>query len=166
MPVNIELREVAPADLPLFFENQRDPEAVWMAAFTAKDPNDRILYKTALRPTSGIVEVKGNLTDSAIFKRAGMTPEAVGHFDRKAFVVVFYLGEAEAQQDLFRGRALERLRGVVPAETLRGLARFNFGAEAAALQDGSDADLLDRAAKAKLLDTLRFHLQHQRVSKP
>ena len=41
MPVNIELREVAPADLPFFFENQRDPEAVWMAAFTAKDPNDR-----------------------------------------------------------------------------------------------------------------------------
>jgi dihydroxy-acid dehydratase len=117
----------------------------------AKDPNDRILHKTALRPTSGIVEVKGNFTDSAIFKRAGMTPEAVGHFDRKAFVVVFYVGEAEAQQDLFRGRTLERLRGVVAAETLRGLARFNFGAEAAALQDGSEADLLDRAARAKLL---------------
>lgn len=117
----------------------------------AKDPNDRILYKTALRPKSGIVEVKGNFTDSAIFKRAGMTPEAVGQFDGKAFVVLFYLGEAEAQQDLFRGRALERLRGVVPAETLRGLARFNFGAEAAALQDGSDADLLDRAARQRLL---------------
>ena len=46
MPVNIELREVAPADLPLFFENQRDPEAVWMAAFTAKDPNDRKAFDT------------------------------------------------------------------------------------------------------------------------
>jgi dihydroxyacid dehydratase/phosphogluconate dehydratase len=121
----------------------------------AKDPNDRILFKTALRPRSGIVEVKGNFTDSAIFKRAGMTPEAVGQFDRKAFVVVFYLGEAEAQQDLFRGRALERLRGVVPAATLRGLARFNFGAEtAAALQDGTDGDLVDRAARAKLLRAL------------
>ena len=117
----------------------------------AKDPNDRILYKTALRPQSGIVEVKGNFTDSAIFKRAGMTPEAVGQFDGKAFVVVFYLGEAEAQQDLFRGRALEKLRGAVPAETLRALARFNFGAQAAALQDGADADLLDRAARARLL---------------
>ena len=40
----------------------------------AKDPNDRILYKTALRPTSGIMEVTGNFTDSAVFKRAGMTP--------------------------------------------------------------------------------------------
>ena len=105
----------------------------------ARDPNDRILYKTPLRPTSGIVEVKGNFTDSAVFKRAGMTPEAVGQFDGKAFVVVFYLGEAEAQQDLFRGRALERLRDVVPAATLRGLAGFNFGAEAAAaLRDVAD----------------------------
>jgi dihydroxyacid dehydratase/phosphogluconate dehydratase len=127
-------------------------EGAWSRRLAdAHDPNDRVLFKTALRPQSGIVEVKGNFTESAIFKRAGMTPEAVAQFDRKAFVVVFYLGEAEAQQDLFRGRALERLRGVVPAETLRGLARFNFGAEAAALQDGSEAELLDRAARAKTL---------------
>ena len=46
MPVNIELRDVAPADLPFFFENQRDPEAMWMAAFTAKDPNDRKAFDT------------------------------------------------------------------------------------------------------------------------
>lgn len=117
----------------------------------AKDPNDRILFKTALRPQSGIVEVKGNFTDSAIFKRAGMTPEAVGHFDRKAFVVAFYLGEAEAQQDLFRGRALDRLRGVVPAQTLRALARFNFGDAARGLDAVPDGELLDRAAKEKLL---------------
>jgi dihydroxyacid dehydratase/phosphogluconate dehydratase len=121
----------------------------------ARDPNDRILYKTPLRPTSGIVEVKGNFTDSAVFKRAGMTPEAVGQFDGKAFVVVFYLGEAEAQQDLFRGRALERLRDAVPAPTLRRLARFNFGPEAAAaLRDVADPDLLDRAARQKLLRAL------------
>jgi len=117
----------------------------------AKDPNDRILFKTALRPQSGIVEVKGNFTDSAIFKRAGMTPEAVAHFDRKAFVVAFYLGEAEAQQDLFRGRALERLRGVVSAQTLRALARFNFGEAAAALDAVPDGELLEHAARAKLL---------------
>ena len=28
-------------DLPIFFEQQLDPEANWMAAFTAKDPTDR-----------------------------------------------------------------------------------------------------------------------------
>jgi dihydroxy-acid dehydratase len=119
----------------------------------AKDPDDRILFKTALRPVSGIVEVKGNFTDSAIFKRAGMTPEAIGQFDRKVFVVVFYLGEAEAQQDLFRGRVLERLRGVVTAEQVRRLARANFGGATAALgQDGEN--VLERAAREKLFRAL------------
>ena len=28
-------------DLPIFYEQQLDPEANWMAAFTAKDPTDR-----------------------------------------------------------------------------------------------------------------------------
>jgi dihydroxyacid dehydratase/phosphogluconate dehydratase len=116
----------------------------------AKDPNDRILFKTALRPTSGIIEVKGNLTDSAIFKRAGMTPEAVGHFDRKLFVAVFYLGEADAQRDLFEGKVLERLRGVVTPDWIRRLARANFGDAAARLDGIADAELLDRAAREKL----------------
>ena len=34
------LREVIEDDLPFFFEQQQDPEANWMAAFTAKDPTD------------------------------------------------------------------------------------------------------------------------------
>lgn len=35
------LRPVQPADLAVFFEQQRDPVAARMAAFTAKDPSDR-----------------------------------------------------------------------------------------------------------------------------
>lgn len=37
---DILLREVAEADLVTFFEQQQDPVARWMAAFTAKDPSD------------------------------------------------------------------------------------------------------------------------------
>jgi dihydroxyacid dehydratase/phosphogluconate dehydratase len=62
----------------------------------ALPPNDTILMQTPLRPVSGIVEVKGNFTESAIYKRAGMAPEAIAQFDRKLFVVAFYLGEAQA----------------------------------------------------------------------
>ncbi len=116
----------------------------------AKDPNDRILLKTAVRTTSGIIEVRGNLTDSAIFKRAGMSPEAIAKFDRKLFVAVFYLGEAEAQQDLFHGRVLERLRDVSPS-LLRRLARANFGDAASVLDSAPDAELLALAAREKLL---------------
>jgi RimJ/RimL family protein N-acetyltransferase len=36
----LSLREVTDEDLPHFFDHQRDPRAVHMAAFTAKDPTD------------------------------------------------------------------------------------------------------------------------------
>jgi RimJ/RimL family protein N-acetyltransferase len=37
----ITLRDVIDIDLPVFFEHESDPDAVYMAAFTAKDPSDR-----------------------------------------------------------------------------------------------------------------------------
>jgi RimJ/RimL family protein N-acetyltransferase len=37
----VTLRGVEPDDLDPFFEHQQDPEAVHMAAFTAKDPSDK-----------------------------------------------------------------------------------------------------------------------------
>ncbi len=37
MNTNILLRDVEPGDLPLFFEHQRDPEAVAMVAFNSRD---------------------------------------------------------------------------------------------------------------------------------
>ena len=37
----ITLRDVIDSDLPIFFDQQRDPVAVHMAAFTSRDPNDR-----------------------------------------------------------------------------------------------------------------------------
>lgn len=40
----IELREVQEADLDLFFAHQQDQEAVYMAAFTTKDPTDRAAF--------------------------------------------------------------------------------------------------------------------------
>ncbi len=38
---DLVLRDVVEDDLPVFFENQLDPEANHMAAFTSKDPTDR-----------------------------------------------------------------------------------------------------------------------------
>jgi len=40
----IGLRLVIDEDLPVFFEHQRDPQAVYMAAFTARDPEDRSAF--------------------------------------------------------------------------------------------------------------------------
>jgi RimJ/RimL family protein N-acetyltransferase len=41
---NLLLRDVLPTDLPVFFEQQRDPLANHMAAFTAKDPDDQAAF--------------------------------------------------------------------------------------------------------------------------
>mgnify|MGYP001300107192 CR=1 FL=1 len=41
---DVKLRKVRDDDLPIFFEYFRDPEAVRMAAFTSKDPDDRAAF--------------------------------------------------------------------------------------------------------------------------
>ena len=38
---DVELRLIVDSDLDVLFDQMRDPESVQMAAFTAKDPNDR-----------------------------------------------------------------------------------------------------------------------------
>lgn len=38
--MELVLRAIVDEDLPIFFEQQLDPEANWMAAFAAKDPTD------------------------------------------------------------------------------------------------------------------------------
>ncbi len=40
----IALRELEDADLDALFDQMRDPESVHMAAFTARDPNDRAAF--------------------------------------------------------------------------------------------------------------------------
>jgi len=42
--LNIQLRRAELADLELFFQFQLDPEANYLAAFTAKDPTDKAAY--------------------------------------------------------------------------------------------------------------------------
>jgi RimJ/RimL family protein N-acetyltransferase len=41
MSINVILRDVTQGDLPIFFEQQRDPVASDMAAFAARDPTDQ-----------------------------------------------------------------------------------------------------------------------------
>lgn len=44
MTNDIQLRDVTEDDLTVFFQQQLDPEANYMAAFTAKDPADRAAF--------------------------------------------------------------------------------------------------------------------------
>jgi len=40
----VQLRNIQPDDLAIFFEQQRDPDANYMAAFTSKNPEDRAAF--------------------------------------------------------------------------------------------------------------------------
>src|SRR5215469_5434369 len=40
----IALRTITDADLDALFDQMRDPESVWMAAFTPEDPDDRPVF--------------------------------------------------------------------------------------------------------------------------
>lgn len=41
---DVTLRDVTDADLPVIFAQMKEPEAVHMAAFTARDPSDRAAF--------------------------------------------------------------------------------------------------------------------------
>ena len=46
MTINVLLRDVTAGDLPIFFEQQLDKDANYMAAFTPKDPTNRDAFMT------------------------------------------------------------------------------------------------------------------------
>jgi len=78
----ILLREVITDDLPIFFEQQLDPDANWMAAFTAKDPTDRGAFDAhwaKVRADKGItirtILLDGQVAGSVLCHRWGGEPE-------------------------------------------------------------------------------------------
>ncbi len=53
MPSDVRLRAVIDADLPIFFIQEQDPDANYMAAFTAPDPTDRAAFDAHWRKIRG-----------------------------------------------------------------------------------------------------------------
>jgi RimJ/RimL family protein N-acetyltransferase len=63
-PPSIVLRDVTMSDLPIFFDQQLDPEANWMAAFTRKDPADRDAF---MAHWTKILEDEANTIQTILF---------------------------------------------------------------------------------------------------
>lgn len=90
--VAVGLRPVEDADLDALFDQMRDPKAVQMAAFTAKDPNDRAAFdahmsrsRTSPEVTLRAVTRDGHLAGSvASFVVAGDT-EITYWIDRRVW---------------------------------------------------------------------------------
>ena len=109
----VALRPVDDSDLDALFEQRRDPESVWMAAFTAEDPDDRTAFdvhmaKVRMSPevTIRAITVDGRLVGSiASFVIEGDT-EVTYWIDRS------FWGQGIA------GRALALLLESVPVRPL------------------------------------------------
>ncbi len=89
MPDNVQLRPVADGDLPIFFEHQRDPLGVHMAAFTVQDPDDRAAFDDHWRRL---------LSDPTILMRTiEVNGQPAGH-------VSSYIGDAGLEITYWLGR--------------------------------------------------------------
>lgn len=120
----------------------------------ARAANNRIFFREARRPTSGIVELTGNICESAVVKMTGIPADEVAGFDDKVYLAVCYLGESEGQQDLFDGALLlKRLATRVPAAKLKAQLAFNFPDRAAGAPREKSA-LFDWLVRERLLRIL------------
>jgi len=79
---NHQLREMTRDDLPIFFEQQLDQEANYMAAFTAKDPTDRQAFDVHWEKiladqgiTTRTILYDGQVTGSVLCHAWGGEPE-------------------------------------------------------------------------------------------
>ncbi len=69
---NVSLRDAQEGDLPIFFEQQLDPDANYMAAFTAKDPTDRDAF---MKHWTKVLSDETNILKTILFNR-----QVVGNF--------------------------------------------------------------------------------------
>jgi len=118
------LRDVVEDDLPIFFENQLDPDANHMAAFTAKDPTDReaftVHWKKILADATVIIKtilVDGEVVGSVLSYEEEGKPEVSYWIGKK------YWGKGIATRALFDFLAQGNKKRPIYAR----VAKDNFG---------------------------------------
>jgi RimJ/RimL family protein N-acetyltransferase len=109
----IALRPVADADLDALFEQMRDPESVWMAAFTSDDPDDRAAFDAHMAR----VRFSPGITHRAI-TCDGQLVGSVASFVVDGETEVTYWIDRAAWGRGIASRALDLLMDLVPARPL------------------------------------------------
>lgn len=108
----VTLRPVEDRDLDALFEQARDPAAVWMAAFTARDPEDRAAFDAhwaRIRGRDGVVLRTIVWTEPAPPSEDASTPA-----ERVAGYCCFFVRDGEPEIGYWVDRALWG-RGVATA---------------------------------------------------
>ena len=124
----------------------------------AKEANNHILHASPLRSRSGIVNLHGNFCESAIFKLAGLSEEAIRSFNDKIYFAIYYQGQKAVQKDLLHGQViLKKLKQRLSKEDLLQTLSYNFpesfreGNGLRRLSQDSLFDRLVRERKARIL---------------
>jgi RimJ/RimL family protein N-acetyltransferase len=113
----VELRPIEDADLDAIFEQMRDPESVWMAAFTAADSDDRGAFDQHMAK----IRADPDATMLAII-RDGRLVGTIGSFTMEGErEVTYWIDRAEWGQGI-AGRALAALLDVEPVRPVRARA--------------------------------------------
>ncbi|HEY2518678.1 MAG TPA: GNAT family N-acetyltransferase [Streptosporangiaceae bacterium] len=100
----VMLREVEDGDLDALFDQMRDPEGVWMAAFTAKDPDDRARFDAHM--------VRVRAAPDVTARTIVLDGRAVGHvasFPRDGVLEVTYVVDRSVWGQGVASRALALL---------------------------------------------------------
>lgn len=113
----VALREVEDGDLDALFEQMRDPESVRMAAFTARDPDDRDAFDAHLARLRSDPE----LTFLAI-TRDGELVGTVGSFELEGDTEVTYWVDRSVWGQGVAGLALALLLERITVRPLRARA--------------------------------------------
>jgi RimJ/RimL family protein N-acetyltransferase len=132
----IALRPVEDADLDALFEYMRDPESIWMAAFTAADPNDRNafdLHVAKLRSSPDI-------THRAITSD-GQLVGSIGAFVLDGDWEVTYWIDRAVWGRGIASQALELMMELVPARPLHARAASDNLASLRVLQKAGFASV-------------------------
>lgn len=90
MTPDVQLRDVANSDLPIFFAQQKEPAGVKMAAFTAKNPGDRAAFNSHWAK----LRADETITLQTIVHEGGVAGTILCHSWFGAPEVSYWLGEA------------------------------------------------------------------------
>ena len=113
----IALRSVEDADLDALFDQMRDPEAVRMAAFTAKNPDDRQAFDAHMARIR-------SLTDNTLraITRDGQLVGTISSYVIEGETEVTYWIDRQAWGQGIATRAMELLLEIVPDRPLHARA--------------------------------------------
>jgi RimJ/RimL family protein N-acetyltransferase len=113
----VELRPVVDSDVDALFEQMRDPAAVWMAAFTTEDPDDRSAFDAHLARSRSSPDIVMRAVT-----RDGQLVGSIASFPSEGATEVTYWIDRSVWGQGVASRALALFLATVPERPLRARA--------------------------------------------